>query len=246
MLVLEKEITIQKLVQEVLKRWWLVAVCIILCGAIFFTYTNYFVDELYTSHASIYVDNKATEVIEVEGVENNTANLYDLTTAEMLVDTYIEILTSQGFFETIQKYNPDLPFTAAAMRSMVSYSRVEETGVIHIYVTAPTPEFANEICDSILKYANVQIMNIMEVGSVKTIDRATMPMGPSYPNVPKMTLFGMIIGMLISFGIIFMINYFDVHIKTVEDIESKYDLIVLGTIPNMFTNGSSAGGVDYE
>ena len=245
MLVLEKEITIQKLVQEALKRWWLIGICVVLCGVIFFTYSNFFIDEMYTSHASIYVDNKATEVIEIEGVDNNTANLYDLTTAEMLVDTYIEILNSNGFFETIKNHT-DIPYSVGAMKSMVSYSRVEETGVIHIYVTAPSPEAAHDICDSILKYANVQIMNIMEVGSVKVIDNATMPVTPSSPNVPKNTLLGMIFGMLISFGIIFLINYFDVHIKTVEDIENKYDLIVLGTIPNMFMENSSAGGVKYE
>ena len=159
--------------------------------------------------------------------------------------TYIEILTSNGFFSTIEK-NTDIPLSAGAMRSMTSYSRVEETGVIHIYVTAPSPELANAICTAILDYANVQIMNIMEVGSVKVIDNATMPTSTSSPNIPKNTMLGMIVGMLLSFGIIFLINYFDVHIKTVEDIENKYDLVVLGTIPNMFTNNSSAGGAEYE
>ena len=242
---MEKEITIQKLVQEVLKRWWLVLVSIIVCGAIFFTYSTYFIDKMYTSHASIYVDNKATEVIEPGGIQNNTANLYDLTTAEMLVDTYIEILNSDGFFKLIEK-NIDLPYSSGQMRSMVSYSRVEETGVIHINVTAPTPEVANMVCASVLKYANIQIMNIMEVGSVKVIDEASMPGGPSSPNVTKNTMIGMIFGVLLSFLIIFLINYFDVHIKTVEDIESKYDLVVLGTIPNMFTSNSSNGGAEYE
>lgn len=244
-MVLEKEITIQKLFQEVLKRWWLVLVSIIVCGAIFFTYSTYCIDKMYTSHACIYVDNKATEVIETEGIENNTANLYDLTTAEMLVDTYIEILSSNGFFTLIEK-NTEIPYSAGQMMRMVSYSRVEETGVIHINVTAPDPNVANMICSSILKYANIQIMNIMEVGSVRVIDEASMPGGPSSPNITKNTFLGMIFGMLISFLIIFLINFFDVHIKTVEDIENRYDLVVLGTIPNMFINNTNSGGADYE
>lgn len=242
---MEKEITIQKLLREVLKRWWLVAICVILCGAIFFTYSSYFVDERFTSHGSVYADNKATEVITPDGAGNNTANLYDLTTAEMLVDTYIEILSSQGFFELIEG-KIDTQYTAAQMRSMITYERVEETGVIHINVTAPTPEDAYLVCDSVLTYANTQIMNIMEVGSVKPIDRATMPTSRSYPDVTKTTLLGMIIGMLLSFLIIFLINYFDVHIKTVEDIQNKYDLVVLGTIPNMLVNNSVNGGGEYE
>lgn len=241
---MEKEITIQKLIQEVLGRWWLVVISMVLCGAIFFTYSNFFVAERFTSHGSVYVNNKATEIISTEE-PNNTANLYDLTTAEMLVDSYIEILSSHGFFELIEK-NVDTGYTALQMQSMVTYSRVEETGVIHITVTSLTPEDAQLICDSVLKYANIQIMNIIEVGSVKTIDNATLPESASYPNVAKNTLLGMILGALISFIIIFLINYFDVHIKTVEDIEDKYDLVVLGTIPNMFVNNAGNGGADHE
>lgn len=241
---MEKEITIQKMIQEVLKRWWLVLVSIVVCGAIFCTYSIFFIDERFTSHGSVYVDNKATEIIS-PGAENNTANLYDLTTAEMLVDTYIEILNSSGFFELIKK-NTDIPYSAGQMQSMVSYSRVEETGVIHIYVTAPTPQDANVVCNAIMKYANIQIMNVMEVGSVKTIDKASMPISRSYPDVTKNTIFGMIFGLLLSFGIIFIINYFDVRIKTVEDIESKYDVAVLGTIPNMLMNNSATGGAEDD
>lgn len=243
---MEKEITIQKLFQEALKRWWLILICVVVCGAIFYAYSTYFISDMYTSKAIIYVDNKAPVEIIPEGQqENNTANLLELTTAEMLVDTYIEILNSNGFYKLIEK-NEDIPYSAGQMRGMVTYSRVEETGVIYIDVTAPTPEDANLICSSILKYANVQIMNIMGVGSVKVIDEASMPTSPSYPNVMKNTIFGMIIGILLAAVIIFFINFFDVHIKTVEDIENKYDLVVLGTIPNMFTNKSSNGGDGYE
>lgn len=241
---MEKEINIQNIISEALKKWWLILISVIVCGAIFFTYSKYFIPEQFTSKGMVYVDNKAQEIISSETV-NNTANLYDLTTAEMLVDTYIEILSSNGFFELI-KNNIDTVYEAKQMKSMVNYSRVEETGVIHISVTALSPEEANKICSAVLEYANYQIMTIMEVGSVRTIDSASMPESHSYPNITTNTLLGMILGGLLALLIIFLINYFDVRIKGVEDIENKYDLVVLGTIPNMFINNTSNGGGDYE
>ena len=241
---LEKEINIQDIISEALKRWWLIVISVIVCGAIFFSYSKFFVNELFTSEGSVYVDNKAQEVVSSEG-ENNTANLYDLTTAEMLVDTYIEILSSNRFFELIRK-NIDTPYTAKQLKSMVEYSRVEETGVIYVNVTSFTPEEANKICNAVLKYANHQIMTVMEVGSVRTIDDASMPEHHSYPNVTGNTMLGMILGGVLALVIIFLINYFDVRIKGIEDIESKYDLVVMGTIPNMFVNNTSNGGGDYE
>lgn len=245
---MEKEINIQDIVQEALRRWWLILISVIVCGAIFFTYSNFFISELFTSTGSVYVDNKAQEIVSSE-TANNTANLYDLTTAEMLVDTYIEILSSNRFFELIRNNLDDEfaeKYTAKQMKSMVSYSRVEETGVIYVNVTAYSPEEANLLCDAVLQYANYQIMTVMEVGSVRTIDDASMPEHRSYPNVTNNTLLGMIFGALLALLIIFLINYFDVRIKSIEDIESKYDLVVLGTIPNMFVNNTSNGGGDYE
>ena len=243
MLVLKKEITIQKIIQEMLKRWWLVATCVILCGVMFFGYSRFFITEMYTSRASIYVDSKATQVVETS--ENKTANLVELTTAEMLVDTYIEILSSNTFCALI-KEKLNSPYSTAAIKNMITYSRVEETGVVHISVQAPTQKDAYEICAAVLIYANKQIEDVMQVGSVRTIDNATMPRNPSYPSDSKNALIGVIVGLFLSLGIVFVINYFDVHIKTVEDIEDKYDLVVLGTIPNMFANNSSVGGAEYE
>lgn len=240
---MEKEITIQNLIGECLKRWWLIAICVVLCGAIFFTYSSFMIPEKFTSVGSVYVDNKA-DIVKGE-TENNTANLYDLTTAEMLVDTYIELFSSYSFYELIQD-RTNINYHPAALRAMTKFSRVEETGVIYVEVTAPTAKDAQKICSYVLKFANLHIKNIMEVGSVKVIDKPSVPNGRSYPNVTKNTLLGMILGMLISFGIVFIINYFDIHIKSIEDIETKYDLVVLGTIPNMFVDKTSNGGAEHE
>ncbi|MEE1043301.1 MAG: Wzz/FepE/Etk N-terminal domain-containing protein [Clostridia bacterium] len=241
---MEKEINIQDIISEAMKRWWLILISVIVCGAAFYVYSEFVVDELFTSTGSVYVNNKAQEILATENV-NNTANLYDLTTAEMLVDTYIEVLSSNRFFSLIEK-SIDTPYSAKQLKSMVSYERVEETGVIYVNVRSFSPEDAKQICDAVLTFANYHIMTVMEVGSVRTIDEASMPDHHSYPNITTNTLLGMIFGGLLALVIIFLINYFDVRIKNIEDIESKYDLVVLGTIPNMFINNTSNGGGDYE
>ena len=129
---------------------------------------------VYTSNASIYV----------ESAENNTANPVELTTAEMAVDAYIEILSSNIFCALI-KEKLNLSYSTSEIKSMITYSRVEETRVVHISVTAPSAKDAYEICNAILLYANEQIEDVMRVGSVRTIDSATMPSGPSSYNYTK-------------------------------------------------------------
>lgn len=240
---MEKELNIQELVGIVLRRWWLVAIMVVIFGASFFAYSNFVIEEKYTSYGSVYVSNKAQQVI-TSYTDNNTANLYDLTTSNMLVDTYKAILTTNNFFDIVKK-NVDIPYSVNALKNMVRYESIDETGIIEVYVTALSPKEAQTICAAVLEYANHAIMDIVEVGSVKTIDSATLPTSHSYPNVAKNTLLGIFLGGLLACGIIFLIYYFDVKIKTVEEIESRTGIVVLGTIPNMDSEKNSRNGGRY-
>lgn len=237
---MEKEIKIQDLISIVLRKWWMVGIFTVIFGVLFFVYSNFFVTEQFTSYGSLYVNNKAQKVISSTTVDN-TANLVDLTTADLLVETYKKILSSNNFFNTI-KENINSPYTAEQLKKFVKYESIEETNVIEIYTIGYSPKKAQELCDAVLKYANYAIMDIVEVGSVKTIDSATLPESRSYPSVTRNTMLGMILGFMLACGIIFMMYYFDVKIKSVEDITSRCDLVVLGVIPNISEENSSKNG----
>lgn len=237
---MEKDIKIQEIITAIVSKWWLVTIFAVFFGIGAILYSTYMVTEQFTSYGSLYVNNKAQEIVSAEGA-NNTANLVDLTTADLLVETYKLILSSNNFFETV-KDNIDSPYTAEQLKRLVRYESVEETNIIEVFAIGATPEEAQKLCNAVLKYANYAIMNIVEVGSVKTIDSATLPKGHSYPNTTKNTMFGMIIGIFLACAIIFMRYYFDVKIKTVDDIASKCDLVVLGVIPNMSEDNTSKNG----
>lgn len=125
---------------------------------------------LYTSNAALYVDLGVSEPVD------DTATLYNLTSDGMLVDTCIEILSGSRFFDMIAE-NTDMPYSTEQMKNMVTYSKVDGTDVIYVCVTASNPEDAYELCNAVLEYANVQIMNVMDVDSVKVIDEASIPVG---------------------------------------------------------------------
>ena len=163
------------------------------------------VPEQFTSYGSVYVSNKAPQVI-TSYTDNNTANLYDLTTSNMLVDTYKAILSTNNFFENVKK-NVDIPYNVDTLKTMVRYDSIEETGIIQVYATAFSPEEAQKLCAAVLEYANYTIMDIVEAGSVKTNDDATLPKGHSYPNVTRNTLLGMILGGFLACAIILLIRW---------------------------------------
>lgn len=68
---------------------------------------------------------------------------------------------------------------------------------------------------------------------IKIVD---LPVKPSHPIPKKQTQFylaGIIIGLLLGFGLAFLIEFNDTTIKTNDDIERYVELPVLGTIPHI-------------
>lgn len=231
------EIKLQDLLNIVLKKWWIVAICFFVAAVSAWIYTETCIAEQFTSSGSLYVNSKAFTASELHNEAYvSDANLVDLTTSVKLVDTYKAILSSTTFFKRVDESlrgKTELDYNYAALAGMVQYGSIEETEIIQVYATALNPQDAAAVCAAVLDEAPQAIIDIVEVGSVRTIDEASMPHGPSYPSAAKNTLLGAVLGIVIGLGIVFVLHYMDSTIQDIEDIETQYDMMVLGTIPDM-------------
>jgi tyrosine-protein kinase Etk/Wzc len=91
------------------------------------------------------------------------------------------------------------------------------------------------------KYQEALINEQSQPGNVLIIDNARVPLVPAKPNRFLIIFVGLIIGFGLSFGFVFIKNYFDNTIKTPEDIQRK-NVNVLAWIPRiegLGLNGSS-------
>ena len=57
---------------------------------------------------------------------------------------------------------------------------------------------------------------------------------PVSPNVRLNTILGALIGMVMSVSYIFLKELFDVRVKNVEDLVTRFKYPVLGTVPEIF------------
>jgi capsular polysaccharide biosynthesis protein len=71
----------------------------------------------------------------------------------------------------------------------------------------------------------------MGAANVQIIDQAVIPSSPSYPNKPLNLAIGLILGMMLGVMIIFVIEFFDVRVKTPEDVDTITGFVQLGVIP---------------
>lgn len=69
-------------------------------------------------------------------------------------------------------------------------------------------------------------------GTAQIIKAARVPTAPFSPNVTQNTLVGVVGGLLLGLALAFLIEYFDHRVRTVDDVRSLTDRVVLAAIPH--------------
>lgn len=209
------------------RRWWIVVLCGVLVGVFSFLYSTFLIAPMYTSSGRLYVNNTNKTTI-----GNMTIN--DINVSLKLVHTYAEILNSETFRQTISR-KLDSEVSASEIRRMLEMKSVGETEILEVTATAKDPQVAQDVVQAILLNAPSEIVRVVKAGSVEIIDNANLPTSPSSPNLRNNTLLGILIGMALAILIILMIEFFDITVKTDEDLIAKHDKPVLGVIPSLPT-----------
>jgi succinoglycan biosynthesis transport protein ExoP len=88
-----------------------------------------------------------------------------------------------------------------------------------------------KIAESISKLAQNEIVRVVESGSVKVVDRPSSRNATSSSLPVQNSLIGFIFGFLIATIIALLIEVLDFRIKNEDDIENRYNIPLLGSVP---------------
>jgi capsular exopolysaccharide synthesis family protein len=72
----------------------------------------------------------------------------------------------------------------------------------------------------------------LAASNVRVIERPEVPQGPSKPKVPLNLTLGLLAGVVMAAGAVFLCDYFDNSVKSSEEVEGFLQLPTLATIPN--------------
>ncbi len=231
----EVEIDLRRLALAVWRKAWLVVLSAVLCAALAFAGTYYFVTPLYKASAMFYVNNSSISV----GDAAFSLSTGDLSAAKSLVISYIVILESRSCLNDVMDY-AGVSYTYGQMKDMVSATAVNNTEVFQITVTSPDPQEAEKIANAIAYILPKKISGIIDGTSAKIVDYAVIPSSPSSPSYTKNAAVGFMIGFVLCAGVIVLMELFDTVVRNEEDIEQVTDLPILASVPDMQL--SSSGG----
>ena len=202
--------------------WILVAIIVaVVVGNVYTILTRV---PMYKSNVSLVL------VSEKSGDGNSVYNNSEQQLNKNLVGTYSEIVKSKVVLNKVIS-NLDLDISYAELKSNIEVSSVENTEIINIYVSNKNPKMATLIANEIASVFVGEINKFYKLNNVNILDKATNVNTPYNVNYVKDNVIYILIGAVVSLGILFVIFYFDTSIKTSEEIENKFGLNVIGTVP---------------
>lgn len=219
---MNEKIGIADIIEMMIRRWWIWAICAVTFSIGAFVYTQVFVDPLYKTNGTLYVNAQRTQDINISQGE--------MSSSQALVKTYQEILSQRTFLSQISE-DMDGRYSAGQLKGMISYSAVNETQILEIRVIGKDPQDVYDICHSVLVHAPDELIRVISAGSVKILDDGQVATVPFSPNVKQNSLIALILGIAVGAGIILLLELFDTRIKSREDIVKKLPEPLLGEIP---------------
>lgn len=147
-----------------------------------------------------------------------------------LIGTYSEIITSRKVLQQVID-NLKLKMTVDELSKNITTSSVEDTEIIRITVNNEKKKMAAEIANEVAEVFSDEIQDIYNLENVAIIDKAEEADAPYNINYVKDNVIYLMIGVVLSFGVVFVMYYFDTTIKSSETVEEKLGLTVIGIVP---------------
>lgn len=207
------------------KKWWLIASIVLVFGIIsaYRVYSNISVN--YLAKSTVYVASKQDE-----SVENSIFT--DLKLGDALINDYRELVKQKIIAkDVIEDLGISEKLSPEQLVSKINVSLINQSRIMEISVIDSNPQLAVELVNRVTEVFSKKIITIMNVESVQIIDIAEKAKMIPIENPRNQIVKFLLIGLVLSLGVVYGIDYLDSRIKTKEDLYKIFKLETLIEIP---------------
>ena len=233
------EISLSYLFKLALKRIWIIIIAAVILGAGVFCYFNFAVSPVYKATGSILVTNGA--ITSQNDYSGSKINSTDITASLALSYTVTDILNTPDIFKQLSSKIENKYTYSQLMNRCNIVRRNEDTLFIDISFNASSREEAIELVNTYLSLAPAHIVKYLPDSSANIATGADKTV-QTFPNTSFYTIVAALLGAIIAFVIVFIIDSFDNTIKGEEYITSNFDVPLLGSIPDFENYGIASYG----
>lgn len=190
-------------------------------------YTRFAMKPMYAASTTILIGQDASGI---SNKQSSSTTYSDLLLYEKLVKTYQELAKSSTIAEQVIK-NHNLDMLPRNITPMISTSSTNDTEIMSITARSADPFLSMNIANETAKALKQKSIELGMGDNIFILDEALLPGGPYGPNLKRNVFIAFFIGLMLSIGIVFLIEYLDNTVKTQEAAEDITGLPVIGIIP---------------
>lgn len=209
---------------EALKKRWILIVSITLVATLISGVLSFFVIKpTYETSTKVFIGKEESNQ---EGYNTNDIQMY-----QKLLQTYAETIKTNEVVQAAINSTNNTDLTVPAVKGALTVTPVSDTQILQIKYQNKNPEVAKEILESITNEFVILAKELVPNGNVRVIEAVQLPENPVAPNKKMNVAIAFLLGLMVSVGLVFLIEYLDNTFKSKEELERELDIPVVGIIP---------------
>lgn len=216
---------IRRIWYSIVRKWWLIVLLAILGGGISFMSVSA-TKPIYQAETTLYIMNRDKVL-----TTGQSLNSQDIAVSQQMVRQYSEIISSRLVTTAVARDVKNYNLTENQILSMVNITSNKDSNILTISALSPDPTAAAAVANATGREFTTQIRQLTNSDNVGILDEALIPNYPVSNNGSKKVLLGLLTGLMVALGIIYIIEYFDTTVRSVQDIEKGLKVRVIGIIP---------------
>ena len=218
----EQVISISEIIDAVKKRWKIIALTTVLATVVSGIFSFFIISPTYEASTKIFIGK--------EGAESEGYNSSDVSMYQNLIKTYSELIKTKDLVnKAIDNSQYDL--SVNSVLNGITVNTLTGTQILQISYQSKSPSIAKNMLESITNEFITKAEELVPNGNVKILESVEIPKNPVAPNKTMNIAIAFILGMMVGFGIVFLLEYLDNTYKNKEQLEKDLDIPVLGVIP---------------
>lgn len=221
----EETIRIEDILDVLAKRWRMIAIITILATILSAIISFWLIPPKYEASTKLFIGKE-----NIQGQDQNYNN-NDVQMYQKLLKTYSEIITTNDLVtKAIDEGN--LNVQSKEVLDSLKVTPRADTQILEITYTSKDTELSKEVVDLVTNEFIKESAKLIPNGNVKTIESVKVPEAPVSPNKKMNIAIAFLLGLMVSVGLAFLLEFMDNTFKTKEQVEEILGLPVVGAIPD--------------
>ena len=218
----EQVISVSEIIDAVKKRWKIIVLTTVLATVVSGIFSFFVISPTYEASTKIFIGK--------EGAESEGYNSSDVSMYQNLIKTYSELIKTKDLVNKAID-NSEYDLSVNSVLNDITVNTLTGTQILQISYQSKSPSIAKNILESVTNEFINKAQELVPNGNVKILESVELPKNPVAPNKTMNIAIAFILGMMVGFGIVFLLEYLDNTYKNKEQLEKELDIPVLGVIP---------------